>query len=221
MPQPLAVILGAGPGIGLAAALRFAQGGFRVAAVTRPSEPREPFLEALEAHGPALVLGADLAQEPALRGACAAIEAWAGLPEVLVYNASAGTQGSAAELGGRQLRAAFQVSAGSALAAAQWALPAMRRNRRGTLLFTGGGLALEPKPGLAGASMGKAALRSLALSLGAELAPEGIHAATVTVCGFVQPATPFSPGLVAQAFWDLHIQDPSHWQREVVLRPSP
>jgi hypothetical protein len=37
--------------------------------------------------------------------------------------------------------------------------------------------------------MGKAALRSLALCLAQELAPEGIHAATITVCGFVQRGT--------------------------------
>jgi NAD(P)-dependent dehydrogenase (short-subunit alcohol dehydrogenase family) len=90
----------------------------------------------------------------------------------------------------------------------------MRRRGRGTLLFTGGGLALGPKPGLAAAAMGKAALRSLALSLAAELAPEGIHAATVTIRGFVQPGTPLSPGTVAEVFWELHRQDPAHWEAE-------
>ena len=109
------------------------------------------------------------------------------------------------------------MSAGLALAAAQWALPAMRGRARGTLLFTGGGLALEPKPGLASASLGKAALRSLALSLGAELAPAGIHAATVTICGFVRADTPLDPERVAEAFWDLHLEEPADWRREVVL----
>jgi NAD(P)-dependent dehydrogenase (short-subunit alcohol dehydrogenase family) len=93
----------------------------------------------------------------------------------------------------------------------------MRRAGRGTLLFTGGGLALGPKPGLAAASLGKAALRSLALSLAGELAPEGIHAATVTVCGFVQPGTPLSPDRVAQAFWELHAQERDHWENEWIL----
>jgi short-subunit dehydrogenase len=220
MQKPLAVIVGAGPGIGLAVARRFAQGGFRLALVSRPSDLLAEFRTALEAEtqgDPVLVLGADLALEGAFREACAAIESWGGLPELLVYNASAGAQGPAADLDPDQLRADFQVNLGSALAAAQWALPAMLKAGRGTLLFTGGGLGLAPKPGLASAALGKAALRSLALSLGEELANAGIHAATVTVCGFVQAGTALAPERVAEAFWNLFLQAPDHWERERTL----
>ena len=136
------------------------------------------------------MLGADLALEGALEAACAAVEGWGGWPEVLVYNASAGAPGPAWDLDPDRLRADLRVNVGAPLAAVRWALPAMRRAGRGTILFTGGGLALAPKPGLASASLGKAALRSLALSLGEELAPEGIHAATVTLRAFVQAGGP-------------------------------
>ena len=215
MEQPLAVVLGAGPGIGLAVARRFAQGGHPVAVVARAGDPLGDFQASLEAHGaPALALAADLARPDELARACAAIEAWRGQPGVLVYNASGGAPGPLAQVAPQALLDGFQVSAGAALAAAQWALPGMRAAGRGTLLFTGGGLALGPKPGLAAAAMGKAALRSLALSLAAELAPEGIHAATVTIRGFVQPGTPLSPGTVAEVFWELHRQDPAHWEAE-------
>lgn len=213
MTKPLAVIVGAGPGIGMAAARRFQQGGFRVAVVSRPSDP----LAAFQAELDGLALGADLAREGQLGEALAAIEAWGGLPEVLVCNASAGTPGPAAGVTPDQLLQDFQVSVGSALAAVRWALPAMRAAGRGTLLFTGGGLALKPQAGLASAALGKAALRSLALSLGQELAQEGIHAATVTVCGFVRPGARLSPERVAQAFWDLHLQKKAHWQIEQSL----
>jgi len=218
MDRPLAVILGAGPGIGLAAARRFAQGGFAVAAVARPGDPLADFQAALAAlGGPALVLGVDLAQAGGLAEACAAIERWGGWPEVLVYNASGGAPGPAAELAPETLLRGFRVSVGAALEAAQWALPAMRVAGRGSLLFTGGGLALAPKPGLAAAALGKAALRSLALSLGEELAPAGIHAATLTIRGFVQPGAPLSPDRVAGALWELHAQAPTAWEKEQVL----
>jgi short-subunit dehydrogenase len=197
----------------MAVARRLRQGGFRVATVSRPADPLGEF----QAAHSGLALGADLARAGALEEALAAIAAWGGAPEVLVYNASAGAAGPAAELDAAQLQAGLQVSVGAALAAAQWALPAMRRAGRGTLLFTGGGLALAPKPGLAAASLGKAALRSLALSLAGELAPEGLHAATVTVCGFVQPDTPLSPERVAQAFWEVHCQERDRWENERIL----
>ena len=215
MDRPLAVILGAGPGIGLAAARRFALGGFRVAAVARPGDPLAAFQAALAA--PALVLGADLAQAGALAQACAAIERWGGWPEALVYNASGGAPGPLAEVAPGALLDGFRVSVGAALEAAQWALPAMRAAGHGSLLFTGGGLALAPKPGLAAAALGKAALRSLALALGEELAPQGIHAATLTVCGFVQPGAPLSPERVAEALWELHAQPSGAWEKEQVL----
>jgi len=105
----------------------------------------------------------------------------------------------------------------SALAGAQWALPAMKDAGRGTLLFTGGGLGLHPKAGLASGALGKAALRSLALSFALELEPFGIHAATLTLCGFVQPGTDLSPDRVAQALWDLHVQPAGSWDSERVL----
>ena len=214
MAEPTAVILGAGPGIGLASALLFRRKGFRVGVVARPADPLGAFREAL---GGGLVLGADLAREDELREALRALEAWGGLPGVLVYNASAGARQAVAALPPAQAMADLQVNVASALAGAQWALPAMRAARRGTLLFTGGGLALQPKAGLASGSLGKAALRSLALSFAEELAPEGIHAATVTIRGFVQPATDLSPERVAEAFWDLHAQEPGQWERERLL----
>ena len=214
MTAELAVILGAGPGIGLAAARGFCREGFRVAMVSRPTDDLAGFRTALDG---GLVLGADLAQVAELAGALAAVEAWGGLPGVLVCNASAGTRGTAAELTRDQALTDLQVNVLSALAGARWALTGMRAQGRGTLLFTGGGLALEPKPGLASGSLGKAALRSLALSFAAELEPEGIHAATVTIRGFVQPGTDLAPERIAQCFLELHRQPRGSWDRERVL----
>jgi NAD(P)-dependent dehydrogenase (short-subunit alcohol dehydrogenase family) len=134
-----------------------------------------------------------------------------------VYNASAGLPAPAADLTPAQVLADLQVNVAAALAGARWALPAMRAARRGTLLFTGGGLGLKPQAGLASGSLGKAALRSLALSFAEELEPEGIHAATVTIRGFVQTGTGLSPERIAARFWDLHAQPPGAWDRELVL----
>jgi len=86
-----------------------------------------------------------------------------------------------------------------------------------SLLFTGGGLALTPHPRYAGLAVGKAALRNWVFSLAAELKPRGIHAATVTVAGFVKPDTPFDPNRIADAYWELHQQSPDQWQTEIVF----
>jgi NADP-dependent 3-hydroxy acid dehydrogenase YdfG len=140
-----------------------------------------------------------------------------GHPDVLVYNAAGARYKPLAALAPQDLMADLQVSVGGALAAAQAVLPGMRERGRGTLLFTGGGFALEPIPAMASLGAGKAALRNLAFSLHADLAPLGIHAATVTICGMVKPGTTFDPDQIAERFWALHAQAPGAFEREVLF----
>jgi NAD(P)-dependent dehydrogenase (short-subunit alcohol dehydrogenase family) len=85
-------------------------------------------------------------------------------------------------------------------------------------LLTGGGLALSPSAQYADLAIGKAGMRSLALSLAEELEPHGIHVATVTVAGGVQAGTYFAPELIAEVYWRLHAQLRGSWEREVVYR---
>ena len=73
----------------------------------------------------------------------------------------------------------------AAVTAAQEVLPAMRAAGRGTLLFTGSGVALKPWAPGAALGMQKAALRSYVFALADEVGPLGIHAATVTIQGVV------------------------------------
>jgi short-subunit dehydrogenase len=91
----------------------------------------------------------------------------------------------------------------------------MREQKKGTILFTGGGLALNPYPAYASLAIGKAAIRSLAFSLGGELEADNIQVATVTIFGMVKPDTHFDPDLIAEAYWTLHTQPAGERQREI------
>ena len=86
------------------------------------------------------------------------------------------------------------------------------------MLFTGGGLALNPWPQAAALAVGKAGLRNLVYSLAAELEPAGIHVATVTIAGMVQPGTEFDPERIADVYWQLHSEPRGQWQREIIFR---
>jgi short-subunit dehydrogenase len=90
----------------------------------------------------------------------------------------------------------------------------------GTVLFTGGGLALAPQAGLGVASLvaGKSALRGLALVLHEELKPQGIHVGLVTIAGMVAPGTAFDPDRIAEAYWDLLSEPRAGWTAETVFR---
>ena len=89
----------------------------------------------------------------------------------------------------------------------------MRAAGSGTIIVTGGGFADHPIPALATISLGKAALRSAATILGADLGPDGIRVATLTIAGQIVPGTAFDPVHIADRYWDI-VQTDGPWQAE-------
>ena len=217
--QPVCAIAGMGRGVSLAVARRFGGAGFQIAMLARRTESlteleRELKAAGIAAHGYAT----DLGVESRLRGAFQRIEADLGRPSVLVYNASSGHAGRPTSLNARALQADFLINAVAPLWCVQEVLDGMLEAGRGTILLTGGGLALAPQTDAASLSIGKAAIRSLALSLAQELEPAGIHVATITICGFVQEGTHFAPENIAAEFWRLHSQEAGRLEPEMVYK---
>jgi short-subunit dehydrogenase len=89
----------------------------------------------------------------------------------------------------------------------------MRAAGLGTIIMTGGGFADRPIPALATVSLGKAALRSAATMLGADLEPDGIRVATSTIAGQIVADTAFDPDKIAKRYWDL-VHSDTPWQAE-------
>jgi short-subunit dehydrogenase len=203
-------IIGAGPGIGAAVARRFARSGMRVALLARTPER----IEGIDCR----TYQCDAERTSSIEDALGAVENDLGAVEVLVYNAAVAKRGSPLEVGAEQLVRELRVDVVGLLVAAQKVVPAMRATGRGTILVTGGGTALEPWPQMAALSAGKAAVRSLALSLHKELASEHIHAATVTIAGIVERGGKFDPDKIADVYWELHQQAPGSFEGERILR---
>lgn len=104
-------------------------------------------------------------------------------PGVIIYNAVMGAPDQLLSATVDHLQAACAVDVISAIVVAQVAGPAMKAAGFGTMIVTGGGFADHPIPTLATVSLGKAALRSAATMLGADLEPDGIRVATLTIAG--------------------------------------
>src|SRR5258708_5490975 len=111
------------------------------------------------------------------------------------------------------LQAAYSVDVIGAIVVAQAAAPAIRAAGSGTILLTGGGFADHPVPALATVSLGKAALRSAATMLGADLEPDGIRVATLTIAGQIVAGTSFDPERIAERYWDV-VQSDGAWETE-------
>ncbi len=218
MSARVAAIVGVGPGIGLAVARRFAREGMDIALIARSGERLEAYREALAPLGTAVqTCTGDAADPHELAKAFQDIRERLGSPEVLVYNASVLKEAPPSRLSPEGFLREFRTNCAGALVCAGEVLPEMRRRGQGTIMVTGGGLALKPHFPLASLSIGKAAVRTLALMLAEELEPEGIHVATVTVAGFVQPGTRLDPDTIAEAYWRLHKEPRGGWTREVLF----
>ncbi|MCA9659436.1 MAG: SDR family NAD(P)-dependent oxidoreductase [Myxococcales bacterium] len=214
----LCAIVGVGPGLGLAIARRFAREGFHLALVARDPDKLRDNASALASQTAVEIYPTDAADGDALAATFAAVRERQGAPDVLVYNAAVLDRGKPSELTADGLVRDFRVNVVGATLAAQAVLPAMRERGEGTILFTGGGLALQPYPDFASLAIGKAGIRSLTFSLAQEVADDGIHVGTVTICGFIRAGTKFDPDTIAESYWELHSEDRRSWSHERTIR---
>lgn len=214
--MPQLFIVGVGPGIGRAVALRFAREGFDIGLVARSQNTLESVTDALGALEVNTVgVTAHAADGPALKSALGALGAQLGGPDVLVYNAAVIQADRLGDLSPEQHLHAWAVNVVGAITAADHVSKKMAEARRGTILITGG--MPNPLPEVASLSLGKAGVRALTELMAAQYGPLGIHVATVTVAGAVAPDTPFDPDDIAEHYWRLHNQSPEEWKREVLF----
>ncbi len=197
----------------------FGKEGYSLALLARNPSKLEDNAKSLKALGYSVYsFAADAGDELSLVQALTKIQSELGDPEVLIYNAAAFTFGKPSTLNFDALTSDFRVNVAGALVAVQQVLPAMKANRKGTILFTGGGLALNPFADVSSLAIGKAGIRSLAFSLAQELASSGIHVGTVTICGTVEPGTHFDPDAIAQSYLTLHKQPLTEFETEIIYK---
>ncbi|WP_307475256.1 SDR family NAD(P)-dependent oxidoreductase [Paenibacillus harenae] len=202
---PLLVIVGSGPGVSAGIAKKFGSNGFRVVLISRTKSSLERSLEDLrkipiESHG----ISADASEPDSLKAAFKQIKDNYGATDVLVYNAAHIVPGDPLSLTEQQLIEDFKVNTVGALTSAQQVIPDMVERKQGTLFFTGGGIALTPNPLYASLSIGKAAIRSLALSIAETLSPYGIYVGQVLIDDHVRKGTYYDPDRIADVYWELY-----------------
>jgi NAD(P)-dependent dehydrogenase (short-subunit alcohol dehydrogenase family) len=226
-------VVGVGPGLGRALAVRFARGGFAVALVARQDESLRPVQAEIEGFGAAVrsYVG-DATNEKSVGATFARIREELGAPEALLYNAGAFQAGGILELSVTAFEQAWRVNCLGGLLTAQAVVPGMLERGRGSILYSGATASLRGSARFAGLAVGKFGLRALAQSMARELGPKGIHVAHVVIDGGIDtprvrtmlagrdPQTLLAPMAIAENYWNLHAQDPSTWSQEIDLRPS-
>jgi NADP-dependent 3-hydroxy acid dehydrogenase YdfG len=199
-------IVGMGEGNGLAIARRFGQAGFTIAMIARNEQKLKSYQAMLAADGvTSHYFLADAGDSAAITAAFSAIQTLLGDPTVLVYNAAVPRMQSVLDTSGEELVSDFRANVAGALVATQAVLPAMQAANQGTILFTGGGFALYPQPDFASLAIGKAGIRSLAMTLGMALKDQSIRVGTITICGIVGGEDlKYQPDRIAEQYWNFY-----------------
>lgn len=212
-----AVIVGIGPGLGVALARAFAGAGHPVALLDRDEARLEAGAAQAAGAGPD-VRGyvTDAADSGSLRAAVQSGIADLGAPDVLVYNVGVVRKDSAVGGDDHDWAAGTAARVLGARVAANAVLSQLR-DGRGSLLFTGGGFALHPNKEYASLSVGKAALHAYVRVLHDQLAGTPVHATTVTITQGIGSDARHDAAALAQTYLELHNEPETEWQAELVL----
>jgi len=197
--------VGAGPGMGRAIAKALGHQHGPVALIARRREQLQPLVARLASEGIAAAgYPADITDEASLTAAIAAARDDQGPADVVVFNASLFVPGPPTQVPLEQFRIGVATGVTAALVTLQATIADLRAAApASTLLFTGGGLALNPWPPGIGLAIQKAGLRHLALATAAELAGSGVQVSIVSIHGTIAPGGPFDPDRIAGVYADL------------------
>jgi NAD(P)-dependent dehydrogenase (short-subunit alcohol dehydrogenase family) len=172
----IALVTGGTSGIGLAAAALFRAEGAQVVVV---GNDRDRLASAASMIGPdTLALGADLRQPAEIGRVIEAIRERFGRLDVVFANAGLGLAAPLEAVTEANIDEQFAVNFKGLFFTVQKAVPLMGKG--GSVVLTTSFLNAVGVPGLSILSATKAAVRSLARSLGAELAPRGIRVNAVS-----------------------------------------
>jgi short-subunit dehydrogenase len=208
------LLVGAGPGLGMAVARRFAEGGYRVTLVARSTDGLGRLADSLADTGAEIdTIPADASVPEGLGARMAELYGEPRAPGLIIYNAVMGAPDQLLSSSVEHLQTAYAVDVIGAIVVTQVAAPVMRAAGYGTIIVTGGGFADHPIPALATVSLGKAALRSAATMLGADLEADGIRVATLTISGQIVAGTAFDPDSIAKRYWEV-VHSDGPWQAE-------
>jgi len=213
----VALIGGAGEGLGAALVRRFSTGGFEVIASSRTRGEK-----------------ADLRQENQVISLFDRAEA-RGPVEVAIFNAGANFRASILDTPADMFEKVWRLSCYAGFLFGREAARRMAPRGRGSILFTGATASLRGAAQFAAFAAAKGGLRQVAQSMARELGPKNIHVAHVVIDGMIDnsrtrtqmaervKALPEDGMLktddIAELYWQLHLQPRSAWTFEADLRP--
>jgi NAD(P)-dependent dehydrogenase (short-subunit alcohol dehydrogenase family) len=219
--KPLALVAGAGAGLGQSLLARFEAGGLIPVGLgrTRPDDHIGDFHTL------------NLADAAAVPKTIADIIAEYGPPKIVVHNTAELVIAPFAETTLDDYQRTWTSMVQTAILLAQSTLQPMVRAGGGTFIVSGATASLRGGARFSAFASAKFALRGLTQSLAREYQPAGVHVCHVILDGIIDtarsrdmhsldPAKMMKPEDIADAYWQLANQPKSTWTHELDLRPA-
>ena len=229
--KEVAIVVGAGPGLGNALVARFAEAGMTVAAVSRRGIAPKLQQGSSAIHGYAC----DATMGDQVKALFASLEQELGPPDVVVFNVGTWDRASILQISDELFMHAWRTGCFGGFLVGREAARRLVPLGRGTLIFTGASGSLRGRPSFASFAAAKAGLRAVAQAMAREFGPLGLHVAHVVIDGGIdgerlnsrfpqRRAEKGADGLlnidaIADSYWHIHRQAPSAWSHEIDLRP--
>lgn len=232
----IALVAGVGDGLGGAIARRFAHGGYATVLVARSADRLERIASDIEAAGGrGIAYVADLREESAVTKLFEDVEKELGPISLAVFNAGANYRASILDTPADMFEKVWRLSCYAGFLVGREAARHMVPRGHGSLIFTGATASLRGSSLFSAFAAAKGGLRQVAQSMARELAPKGIHVASVIIDGVIDsprmherfpermaqlpPGGALKPEHIAEAYWNLHNQPRDAWSFEIDLRP--
>lgn len=217
----LAIVAGAGPGLGQALLRRFADEGMVAVGLARtPDDPPEGMD----------IRACDLTDEHATPALIAGLIRDHGPPRIVVHNPAALVIQPFLETAQHEFEACWRTMVQSAVVLGRATLQPMVRGGGGAFVVSGATASLRGGARFAAFASAKFALRGLTQSLAREFQPAGVHVVHTILDGIIDtpksramhatdPARMMDPNEIAEAYWHIANQPRSAWSHEIDLRP--
>ncbi|MBX6341552.1 MAG: SDR family oxidoreductase [Thermomicrobiaceae bacterium] len=192
----VALVTGAGSGVGRATSLRLAAEGVAVGLVGRRVEPlEETARQVAAAGGQSRVLPADVGDEEAVAALVRDLVQAFGRLDIVVYSAGVGLYGPVETYALADWQETFATNVTGLFLCARAALPHLRRRGGGHIVAISSGAGLRGYADLAAYSASKFAVLGFMQSLAEEVGPLGIKCTTVVPGSIL---TEFGPRSIAE-----------------------